>query len=1118
MFLVAALAVALAVTGWITAVADWLTLPRAVALVVALVLAVIALRSWSQVRILPFRDLLDSADPARTAPVVAGFAEVLRREVRRIADLLTQEPFREPAAVLNPASGRGQTARQCWSREPFITGLAASGVQGAGLKATELGTVTLGPMKLQIGGVLALLSGLRWRTLQGSLVQEGKTITVTAVQSGQQGGTWIEQIEVGPDTGRSVALLARRLAHQIQPYQRGWSGPGGDWHGFQLLVDGLDRYREFLHEGTLAHLEEAELLFRKAVAHSPNYAAAYHNLATVKSELDRVRSSLGLPVSPDVSEAAETLWRRAVELDPGLAPAWFQLARAALDRAEETEDRDGRRVLLEQAVESARAALPRQRRRRGARPERILAHYWLGQALLDRWSDPGAAEDSKRASGLAESLRYLRCAEQDLRDLRARLRAQRSSEPEIQQLNERIARILAEQATCRLELSQAGTSRSKRHQRCAHRGFRAAITLASNPADLLARYACMKRALGKNTDGSEEFLRAAQWNPHNRRMMLGLGPITDKNRRNWLKTVLTVAVHQKPGDLDRWLASTTSPPVPKAATAGTEAGPDGQPPAVDRDKFRRCRHAWPGPAESEQSGAALLDTLCKQIGSAPRFKRAVKRVATSRSQSVTARESADADRPSDRQRRCLQDAARNLSTAVDIEIPELPTPPLWRVELGEIQLALGDSHGNAGHGDEARNAYRKAENTFTAVLREQPVRMNTRYPGQPARDPVPSVVLVGDPPQLPARARALAGRARARANQGRYADALTDCNDALRLAPLFVYPRFIKAELHLRRAQFSAAEESLQRIFDLEPAGQDLDRAHRELAAVFRTRATTTTGEERKELLERAYEQLIIVAKAPRPSTKLDVQVNDDLVDVLELLGRSDEAVTVLRAVVSTPGCPREAGRRARLAGLLAFSGRYAEAEAELCEAWSAGETELKQARGTDEEAQLEADLAGFRRRLALFYAEQRVRLGDADQLAEGALDVAMRLGLGGGALAEFKDTRGWVQFLRTGKPADPIGYFKEALAESCGDAEKWAHLAITLEAEAASAGGRRRWQSLAQARDSWQQIRDHHPSSGWITCAVERLGRLPDRPHPPMALAASNGSPRGIRESRPPS
>lgn len=177
-------------------------------------------------------------------------------------------------------------------------------------------------------------------------------------------------------------------------------------------------------------------------------------------------------------------------------------------------------------------------------------------------------------------------------------------------------------------------------------------------------------------------------------------------------------------------------------------------------------------------------------------------------------------RPSDCQRRHWAAAVEELTRAVREGPPAgLEAPPQWNVDLGDAHAALGDSLSDAEHGASAAESYRRAVAQYDAVLDRAPKTVCPRYrSGRRGQERLTE--LSAEPPDLPTRARALAGRAAVYVRQGRASDAVRDCRDALKLAPLYAYPRFTLARLYRdQRAQYDLAEQTLLRLIELLPAG-----------------------------------------------------------------------------------------------------------------------------------------------------------------------------------------------------------------------------------------------------------------------------------------------------------
>ncbi|MFF7387808.1 hypothetical protein ACFZAE_05010 [Streptomyces scabiei] len=568
--------IVLAVTGVIQDVSEqWSTLEWiALVLAVVLVLLAVSRRRSRPVRILSFKNLVAGDDVGELDKVAAGFAELLHSEIERISELVRQEPFITPADVLNPAGERGEMVLRSSTRVPFKSGVATTGLHGD-INATEIGTVALGPLQLQVGTVLTLVERAFGRTLQGSLVETDGVLRVVASQSGHGGRTWSAQTDIPADADirRASAVLARELAHRIELDRPGASESGADVDSFQRLVDGLESYQRFHREGLLHHLDAAEEHFRAALSHSSGYAAAYHNLGLVYREQRRIRTDIGLRASAVVRSAATLMWQKAVTLDPTLAPARIQLARAALEQAEHPDVEAPKRAeLLDQAAQSARSAL---RQAADGHPmDAALASYWLGVTLLRQDAErrqPVESDAAHAGSGptgtgtgpadakVREALRHFRRTEQDLVDERARRLVLDGDELAVRPLTERIAHVVAMRSECWFRLAGGACDRSgRRARRKADRYIRTAIRWAPDMAEL---HALRGRMLQRHNREGALFacLEAIQRDPQNHHVavrdvgLFAAGSPEAGGTRDLATALFTVAAHQHPDDAEAWL-------------------------------------------------------------------------------------------------------------------------------------------------------------------------------------------------------------------------------------------------------------------------------------------------------------------------------------------------------------------------------------------------------------------------------------------------------------------------------------------------------------------------------------------------------------------------------------
>ncbi|MET7298542.1 hypothetical protein [Embleya sp. NPDC005575] len=358
--------------------------------------------------------------------------------------------------------------------------------------------------------------------------------------------------------------------------------------------------------------------------------------------------------------------------------------------------------------------------------------------------------------------------------------------------------------------------------------------------------------------------------------------------------------------------------------------------------------------------------------------------------------------------------------------------------------------------------------------------------------------LSAEPPDLPTRARAIAGRAAVYARQGRVGDAVRDCRDSLKLAPLYAYPRFTLALLYRdQRAQYDLANQTLLRLIELLPAGEQRDLARLELVRTYRKQAETSPDGDSERLLDRAREELVKATREASLSADLEAWMHEELATVLDLLGRSDEAIVALRAIGGTTEQPNTSQHHERIAHLMAGSEQPREVEQELIEAREACSARLKGSHGADEEYTLHAALVSLTAGLAMFYAEHGINLARAHELADESLASAPGvLDLGGQAVCE--DAGGWVAY-REGRIGEAVDLLEKAVKDSGGDAQEWAHLACALEARSLRLRHRRR--DTDHARDIWQHIVEHFPRSPVAEQARQHLDLLPEHLHPPKPL-----------------
>ncbi|MET7298541.1 tetratricopeptide repeat protein [Embleya sp. NPDC005575] len=319
------------------------------------------------------------------------------------------------------------------------------------------------------------------------------------------------------DARRAGGRLAWQLAHRIELERPGASASGADVDSFQRLVDGLDSHKTFQQEGVLQHLDEAEDHFRAALAHSPGYAAAYHNLGLVYREQRRVRTDIGLEMSEAVWCGPPLMWQKAIALDPTMAPARVQLARAFIEQADRPDvDANKRSDLLKQAIQSAGSAL---KQPSGTHPmESALASYWLGVALLKqgRRQRQRTTRGGKPNHMVREALRLFRRAEQDLIDERARRLVREGDTTAVRPLTERIAHVVGLESECWFEFAGGACGRTRWD--CveeAERLIHMAIRWAPDVPEFHVLRGRMLLKYGDNDAARLAYLEAVQRDPQN---------------------------------------------------------------------------------------------------------------------------------------------------------------------------------------------------------------------------------------------------------------------------------------------------------------------------------------------------------------------------------------------------------------------------------------------------------------------------------------------------------------------------------------------------------------------------------------------------------------------------
>ncbi|MGK7312965.1 MAG: tetratricopeptide repeat protein [Candidatus Longimicrobiales bacterium M2_2A_002] len=191
--------------------------------------------------------------------------------------------------------------------------------------------------------------GAGW-VLRGEVQQVGEQVQVNArlVDAGRSRQVWAEAFRQQL-TAANLFDIQREITRAIVAALQDRLAPGAAGAGTGRGTDDLEAYRLYvLGRGLLGPREEGSMrravdYFRRALERDPGYAPAWAGLADALTYLETFGYDLPA-VAVDAREAAE----QALELDPGLAEAHFALANLA--HAERDNPRAIR--LLERAIEA----------------------------------------------------------------------------------------------------------------------------------------------------------------------------------------------------------------------------------------------------------------------------------------------------------------------------------------------------------------------------------------------------------------------------------------------------------------------------------------------------------------------------------------------------------------------------------------------------------------------------------------------------------------------------------------------------------------------------------------------------------------------------------------------
>ena len=296
------------------------TLGLALAWIIVLFGAVIVVVRWQQQQrspmIYPFLNATgDKENKEKYDALALNFSELLQLEIERITRLLY---IPESIAVHNPAFNKEQVPR------PIITTPASPASLGSARVEVELGemlkgigALSFGPVSLPLGGLLYLIvQVLQGGGITGKLQKFGENLSVVVSYGNRKyefnSKALLESEQSDEEILRGVA---RQLAYKMSSDFADF--PPSRWQSFKEVIEGLENYRRYLLSGrrNLSALDAAHNHFEQATVEDSQYAWAYYNLGLLYEEQGNL-------------DSAFEMYRQAVQTEPNLREAQFQLGRA----------------------------------------------------------------------------------------------------------------------------------------------------------------------------------------------------------------------------------------------------------------------------------------------------------------------------------------------------------------------------------------------------------------------------------------------------------------------------------------------------------------------------------------------------------------------------------------------------------------------------------------------------------------------------------------------------------------------------------------------------------------------------------------------------------------------
>lgn len=1062
------------------------------------VIALLVVRLWAKrrpIRILPFRSVASDKRKALVDGIASALAEELDAAMHRIQKLVRgEEELKQPiitgfsldrARPMLPKAPRG---------ESFRTLATESGGQ-LDIATVQAGTVDVGPLRVPVALLANIIARLAGRAIRGEVIDAGEVVRVAVKLPGRDAAVDIVEARM-PAEGEPlpVGRLALDMAYRVV-----WSNStppiGADACSFRSVLEGLASFIAYRHHGNLGDLDTAERLLLDATTHSPEYAHAFHLLGEVQYErwcIGRIYPDVALGATADISAALNS-WRTASRLDPTLVRPRLALAH----QAEELRDPDIAITWIRALV----STLPASDR------DCVEARYWLGISLGQRAmrstdADPGQAYDDAE-----KALNELHDVEQELRDQYACARASGRSHTSLVDMREQLAQVLLDRGhlhELRADLAPRLALDPQHHENRAVEALHAAVRFRPERPETHEEYGSALCRSGRVQDGARELLRALAGQPHTGGTTAALKstvrPLSDvllrtddaEKAKAGLE-LCRVALVAEPRDPYPWrvlseyagtqeefdtqrallAVALALPPLeevrtdePSMRSSEIPGLPSFDQPDADRearDWLEQWREDWLGAHRAIAEGDSpalqrLVGRLDERYENAARENRQFERLAAHELGVLHTRLALDESLPGSSRDFHASRARPLLDTACSSDLPYgTPVPPAWVLDLADVYADLLDKAEDAVE-------------TCNKVLKGRP-------PSLTLLDDVAGAVTVGGQSVgLSLRARALATRGAAHYAAGRDGESMRDCRDAIRLEPTYAYPYTILADLYKLRGQYDQAADMWHKVADLVPVA--VVHVHHQIGELRKHQASETPDVgERRRLLHAAIAEYRH-ALARDPNADQQIKIRTSLAESLCDVDQVNVAITQCHLAVELAQDSEKADLHGILGDLYIREQRFPDAERQFREAMRCAVP-----RDTPADNQTRRRSAWTQNDLSRFLIEQCVHLDEAQELASSAIEAAEALDEPE-LLARCLDTRGWAHF-RAGHTDKAIADLDRAVAVSVGNSERWAHLAIALEARKAVA---ERKTEADRARQIWSHVAERYPDSPYAETARERL------------------------------